>query len=91
MHRSMRPLGFQPQIIRYSQQGGCCLEDIGDGKSAELVQPRTPVSTCASRMRSILLLLEGLLEILVETDENAVVWEPKVRRPVSNSSDIGSP
>ena len=32
-------------------------------------------------MRSTFLLLEGLLEILVETDENAVVWELEVRSP----------
>lgn len=35
-------------------------------------------------MRSTLLLLEGLLDILVETDENAVIWEPEVRIPYSS-------
>lgn len=67
-------------IHRYSQQGGCCLDDIGVAKSVDSVEPTAPASTCASRMRSTLFLLEGLLDILVETDENAVVWEPEVGR-----------
>ncbi|CAM9191667.1 unnamed protein product [Ectocarpus sp. 4 AP-2014] len=56
-------------------EGGCCLKDTGDATSALCVDPYTPASTYASRMRNTLLLLERLLDVLVDTDEHAVVWE----------------
>ncbi|CAM9710872.1 unnamed protein product [Scytosiphon promiscuus] len=59
-------------------EGGCCLEGTGDAQKAVYVEPCTPASTCASRMRNTLLLLEGLLDTLVQIDEHAVVWEPEV-------------
>eukprot|EP00903_Cladosiphon_okamuranus_P016193 g14943.t2 len=60
-------------------EGGCCLEDIGDATITDSAENCTPASTCASRMRGMLFLLEGLLDILIDTDENAVVWEPATR------------
>lgn len=76
---SVSPLQLQPCEF-WCSQGGCCLEDIGDATNTDSAENCTPASTCASRMRGTLLLLEGLLDILVETDENAVVWEPEVSR-----------
>ncbi len=59
-------------------QGGCCLEDAGDAKNSVSVEASTLAGVCASRMRNTLKLLEGLLDILVDIDENAVLWEPEV-------------
>lgn len=58
------------------RQGGCSLEDTGEKTVA--MPPCTLASTSASRMRNTLLLVEGLLDILIKDDENAVVWEWKV-------------
>ncbi|CAM9120215.1 unnamed protein product, partial [Ectocarpus sp. 13 AM-2016] len=56
-------------------EGGCCLKDTGDATSALCVDPCTPASTYASRMRNTLLLLERLLGVLVGTDQHAIEWE----------------
>lgn len=66
-------------VFRILTQGGCCLKDTRDAASASCVDPYTPASTYASRMRNTLLLLERLLGVLVDTDEHAVVWEAEVR------------
>ncbi|CAM9106957.1 unnamed protein product [Hapterophycus canaliculatus] len=59
-------------------EGGCCLEGTGNAQKAATVEPATPASICASRMRNTLMLLEGLLDVLIQTDEHAVLWEPEV-------------
>lgn len=65
-------------VLRILSQGGCCLKDTGNAASAPCMDPCTPASTYASRMRNTLLLLERLLGVLVDTDEHAVVWEAEV-------------
>lgn len=56
-------------------------------RAVESTEASISPSIAASRMRNTLILLEGLLDQLIEVDDNSVEWEQEVRPTRSDDTN----